>query len=74
MNTMLEPVLNSASRCFGSEAERGGYHPKSRAAVPGLSPEHRPYDFAWSADRRDAVPPGFRFARRGIPFSPLHDV
>jgi hypothetical protein len=74
MNTMLEPVLNSAPRSFASEAEWAGYHSKSRAAIPGLSPEHHPYDFAWSADRRYAVAPAFQFTERGIPSSPLHDV
>ena len=74
MNTMLEPVLKSASRSFASEAEWAAYQSKSRAVIPGRSPEHHPYDFAWNADRRYAVPPGHQFAERGIPSSPLHDV
>jgi len=74
MNTMLEPVLNPAPRSFASGAEWAGYHSKSQAAIPGLSPEHHPYDFTWNANPRNAVAPGFQFAERGIPSSPLHDV
>lgn len=74
MNTMLEPMLNSAAGPFAGEAGRAMSRSRSRPSFPGISPERHNLDFAWSAERRDAAPPGFQFVQRGIPFSPLHDV
>ena len=74
MNTMLEPMLNSAAGSFAGEAGPAMSRSKSRPSFPEKTPERPNIDFAWSADRRDAAPPGFRFVQRGIPFSPLHDM
>jgi hypothetical protein len=71
---MLEPVLNAASRSFAGEAGRAMFRSESQPSFPDISPERHYFDFAWNADRRNAVAPGCRFAERGIPFSPLHDV
>ena len=74
MNTMLEPMLNSVVDSFVGEAGREPHQPEKWAPFPGLSPERHNFDYAWSADRRGAATPGFGFAQRGIPPSPLHDV
>lgn len=68
------PVLNITSRSFAGEVGRERPHSVPRPAFPGLVPEQHNFNFAPSADRRDAIPTGFRFAQRGVPPSPLHDV
>jgi hypothetical protein len=74
MNSTLESMLNATSR-----ARAAGIEPeKSRSvhwpAFGSTLPERPRFNYPWSDDHRDATPPGFGFAQRGIPSSPLHDV
>ena len=71
---MLEPMLNSVVDSFGGGAGQEPHHPEKWAPFPGLSLDRHNFNHARSADRRGAATPGFGFAQRGIPPSPLHDV